>query len=178
MSSDFEKALARASSDHAAREDAKARRDRHDAEQIELARSIIDPVLAVLGPQVVKGLRDRGIGTKREYVVRYRVGLGPSPKNDETYDLGYWEFFLNNDGESYPQRIRLEPSGRIGGFSVALIQDGDVVFASNAPGFCRLYANLDDRSVYILDEYPLTPDRQFVQLGDFLAQEILNAKNP
>ena len=56
MTSDFEKALARAAAERNALDVRKAQQEHGQAAKIRLARSIIDPYLAALGPKAAKAL--------------------------------------------------------------------------------------------------------------------------
>jgi hypothetical protein len=172
MSSDFEKALARAAAERSARDEAQMEQEREHAEKLKLAHSIIDPYLADLGPKVVAVLRDLGIPTY------YESGIGK-------YGLGrqtdYWKFFYYRDSDIdiyftlddrgvFEQRLHKSYVNALG---VGIISGKRILWqeSSQSSRTAMTFANLEDRKVYVMrGGTHLNPFLQ--ELSEFIADYI------
>lgn len=173
MSSDFEKALARAAAERSARDEAKLDQKREHAEKLKLAHSIIDPYLAELGPQVVKTLRDLKIPTYFESSSNpYYKGATDYwifPYDNRTFVEDSYGFFTIDTNGAFGRR-----SGHIGGTSISagIISKNTVIWRDGryAP---VMWANPDDFKVY-LDIYDPKSSFPFQELSDVISRYIVN----
>lgn len=177
MSSGFKKALGSASDERKKAEQEKRREEAERARNIKQAHSIIGPYLARLGPEVVRAYRKHKVPTVQSLAGAYSGRKG-------FQDLGYWKFRTDYDPEdSVGIAIYLYKSGKFGwpppgklGFLtsrlypvVGMIQGGEMrqlTYDEGAQWNTCLYANFDDRRVYVA--FP----EELVELGEYLARRV------
>ena len=172
MSSEFEKALARAAAERKVLDEAKMVQELELAEKVKLAHSIIDPHLVELGPQVVRTLRELGIPT---------VGRGQYGSHQLNIDCWvFWCFRYYDDGPVY-ETFALDSHGQFADsyyeheprpIGVGMTDGRRILWQEpKGIGGALLFANPDDRNTYVKrDVTNAGPILQ--ELSDFIAEHI------